>query len=142
MVKKFPVPSEGDPPTRYHLPSERESITVKFSIGEFEGFFTVGLFSDGSPGEVFVDLTEKDTQFAGLADQWCTALSLLFQFGVPHEDLYEKFKYQRFSPEGMTNLPDVPICHSIVDLIIRYLEINFPPTKKEGQDEYDRMVDL
>lgn len=141
--KDYPVPAEGNQPLRYRLPEERESKTVKFRIGgAFEGFFTVGLFSDGTPGEVFIDINKKDTQFAAFADQWCIAISLLFQLGFPHEQIYNKFKHQSFPPEGVTNLPDVPICKSLVDLIVRYLEVNFPPTKKEDQDDYDRMLDL
>lgn len=140
--KKYPIPSEGAPPTRYHLPDERPSDTLKIRIADFEGYLTIGFFRDGSPAEVFLDLNEKDTQFAGLADQWCIAISMLFQYGVPHEKIYEKFGLQSFPPDGVTNLPDVPVCKSLVDLIVRYLKKNYPPTKKEDQDEYDQMVDL
>lgn len=139
---KYPIPADGEIPIRYHLPEERKSVTRKIRINDFEAFLTVGLFRDGSPAEVFLDMTEKDTQFAGLADQWCTALSMLFQYGVPHEDIYDKFALQKFAPEGITNLSEIPICKSIVDLIIRYLKLNYPPTKKEDQDDYDKMVSL
>lgn len=139
---KYPIPSEGDLPVRYHLPDERPSITRKVQIVGFEAYLTVGLFRDGSPAEVWLDMNEKDTQFAGLADQWCTAISLLFQYGVPHEQVYDKFSFQQFAPDGVTNCSDVPMCKSIVDFIVRYLKINFPPTKKENQDDYDKMVDL
>ena len=35
---------------RRKLPDERHSITHKFSINEFEGYVTVGLYEDGQPG--------------------------------------------------------------------------------------------
>ena len=37
-------------PMRRKLPDERHSITHKFSIGGHEGYITVGLFDDGTPG--------------------------------------------------------------------------------------------
>src|SRR5262249_17907908 len=40
-------------PVRRKLPDERQSITHKFSIGGHEGYITVGMFEDGTPGEIF-----------------------------------------------------------------------------------------
>lgn len=135
------VPTDGKPPFRYHLPDERKSRTVKFIIGEYAGYFRVGLFEDGSPGEIFINMSKQDTEFCGFAEMWAISVSMLMQFGIPHEKIYDKFQAQDFPPHGVTNLPDVPVCKSIVDLIIKYLRINFPPTRKEGQDDYDRMID-
>jgi ribonucleoside-diphosphate reductase alpha chain len=39
---------------RRKLPDERLSITHKFSIGGHQGYITVGLYEDGSPGELFI----------------------------------------------------------------------------------------
>ncbi|MBM3746779.1 MAG: vitamin B12-dependent ribonucleotide reductase, partial [Acidobacteria bacterium] len=40
-------------PVRRKLPDERTSITHKFSIAGHEGYITVGLYDDGTPGELF-----------------------------------------------------------------------------------------
>src|SRR4029079_11448599 len=39
---------------RRKLPDERQAITHKFSINEFEGYITVGLYENGQPGEIFM----------------------------------------------------------------------------------------
>ena len=39
---------------RRRLPDERQSITHKFSIGGHEGYMTVGMYEDGTPGELFM----------------------------------------------------------------------------------------
>src|ERR1019366_10278520 len=40
-------------PVRRKLPDERASITHKFTIGGHEGYITVGMYEDGTPGEIF-----------------------------------------------------------------------------------------
>src|SRR5258708_29601375 len=35
---------------REKMPSERASVTHKFSVGGHEGYITVGLYEDGRPG--------------------------------------------------------------------------------------------
>lgn len=135
------TPLNGDLPVRYHLPDERPGRTVKFLIDECEGYFTVGLFEDGSPGELFIKLSKNDVKFSGFAEMWAISVSLLFQYGVPHEKIYNKFMFQDFPPHGLTRLPEIPMCKSIVDFIMKYLEMHFPPTKQENKDDYDRMLE-
>src|SRR5690606_22113712 len=38
-------------PIRRKLPDERLAVTHKFTIAGHEGYFTVGLYEDGMPGE-------------------------------------------------------------------------------------------
>ncbi len=42
-------------PVRRKLSDERNAITHKFRVGEQEGYMTVGLFPDGTPGEVSIN---------------------------------------------------------------------------------------
>ena len=46
-------------PVRRKLPDERQSVTHKFSIGGHEGYITVGLYEDGTPGEVFISMAKE-----------------------------------------------------------------------------------
>jgi ribonucleoside-diphosphate reductase alpha chain len=46
--------SEWHRPVRRKLHDQRQSITHKFSIGGNEGYITVGMYQDGTPGEIFV----------------------------------------------------------------------------------------
>src|SRR5437899_3499067 len=41
---------------RHKLPEERASITHKFNVGGHEGYITVGLYPDQSPGEIFITM--------------------------------------------------------------------------------------
>jgi hypothetical protein len=42
-------------PPRSALPRERKSLTHRFEIAGHEGYVTVGLYEDGSPGELFLN---------------------------------------------------------------------------------------
>jgi ribonucleoside-diphosphate reductase alpha chain len=111
---------------RRRLPNERQSITHKFTIGgQHEGYLTVGMFEDGSPGEIFVVMSKEGSTLSGLMDAFATAVSLGLQHGIPLASLVEKFTHSRFEPSGFTGNPDVPIAKSIVDYIFRWLEVKF-----------------
>jgi ribonucleoside-diphosphate reductase alpha chain len=111
---------------RYKLENERASFTHKFSIGGHEGYITVGLYQDGSPGEIFVRMAKEGSVIAGLMDSFATAISLALQHGVPLQVLIEKFKGTRFEPSGFTGNQEIPIATSIMDYLFRWLAIRFP----------------
>jgi len=112
-------------PYRRRLPDERESITHKFRVGDQEGYVTVGLYEDGSPGEVFVTISKEGSTIRGLMDSVAVLTSLALQYGVPVDDLARKFSGVRFEPHGFTNDPDLPQATSIVDYIFRWLSERF-----------------
>jgi ribonucleoside-diphosphate reductase alpha chain len=120
---------------RYKLPDERASFTHKFSIGGHEGYITVGLYQDGSPGEIFVRMAKEGSVIAGLMDSFATSISLALQHGVPLTVLIEKFKGTRFEPSGFTGNQEIPIATSIMDYLFRWLNIRFP---SEGPSLGDR----
>src|SRR5262249_9156172 len=111
---------------RYKLPDERASFTHKFSIGGHEGYLTVGLYPDGTPGEIFVRMAKEGSVIAGLMDSFATAISLSLQHGVPLHVLIEKYKGTRFEPSGFTGNQEIPIATSIMDYMFRWLAIRFP----------------
>ncbi|HET6612166.1 MAG TPA: vitamin B12-dependent ribonucleotide reductase, partial [Kofleriaceae bacterium] len=110
---------------RCKLPTERRSLTHKFSIGGHEGYITVGLYDDGNPGEIFVRMAKEGSVIAGLMDSFATAISLALQHGVPMSILCEKFKSTRFEPSGFTGNPEIPIATSIMDYLFRWLNLRF-----------------
>ncbi len=124
-VRKSRVPG---PPmaNRYKLPDERASFTHKFSIGGHEGYITVGMYEDGSPGEIFVRMAKEGSVIAGLMDSFATSISLALQHGVPLHVLIDKFKGTRFEPSGFTGNQEIPIATSIMDYLFRWLAIRFP----------------
>jgi ribonucleoside-diphosphate reductase alpha chain len=119
-------------PVRRHLPATRQSVTHKFSVGGHEGYITVGLFEDGSPGELFVTMAKEGSTIGGLMDTIGTQTSLCLQYGVPLLALVDKFTHMRFEPAGWTNNPDIPNAKSVVDYIFRWAGIEFIPGYREA----------
>jgi ribonucleoside-diphosphate reductase alpha chain len=125
-------------PRRRHLPDERRSITHKFQIaGVHEGYITVGMYDDGSPGEIFITMAKEGSTISGLMDTIATMTSIMLQYGVPLEVLVNKFSHVRFEPAGFTKNPDLKIAKSIVDYVFRWLGMKFlkPPESEPGIDE-------
>ncbi|WP_257458513.1 vitamin B12-dependent ribonucleotide reductase [Archangium lipolyticum] len=121
---------------RRRLPDERQAITHKFSIGGHEGYLTVGMYEDGTPGELFCVMAKEGSVVSGLMDSFATAVSLALQYGVPLQVLVDKFSHTRFEPSGFTGNPAVPIAKSIVDYIFRWLSLKFLPSEQaEGMEE-------
>jgi ribonucleoside-diphosphate reductase alpha chain len=112
-------------PKRRKLPDERAAITHKFDIAGHEGYITVGLFEDGQPGEIFLVMAKEGSTISGFADAFAQAISYALQYGVPLQDLVDKFSHVRFEPSGMTKNPDVRFAKSIVDYIFRWLASKF-----------------
>ncbi|HYN41636.1 MAG TPA: vitamin B12-dependent ribonucleotide reductase, partial [Thermoanaerobaculia bacterium] len=120
-----PAPVHTPGPRRKKLPDERRALTHKFSVGGHEGYITVGLYEDGTPGEIFLTMAKEGSTISGLMDAFATAISLTLQYGVPLEALVEKFSHMRFEPAGYTKNPEIPIAKSLVDYIFRYLASRF-----------------
>jgi len=120
-------------PLRRRLPDERRSITHKFQIaGVHEGYFTVGLYEDGMPGEIFITMAKEGSTISGLMDTIATMSSIMLQYGVPLEVLVNKFSHMRFEPSGFTKNPDIKIAKSVVDYIFRWLGLKFlKPSESE-----------
>ena len=55
-------------PLRRRLPDERASITHKFNVGGHEGYLTIGLYEDGTPGEIFLRMAKEGSTISGLMD--------------------------------------------------------------------------
>ncbi len=110
---------------RQSLPSTRESVTHKFSVGNHEGYLTIGLYPDGRPGEIFLKMSKEGSTMSGMCQAFCRAFSLSIQHGLSLEDAVARFKDMRFEPMGYTSNPEIPRANSIVDYIARYLELNF-----------------
>ena len=112
-------------PSRHRLPDERNSITHKFDIAGHEGYITVGLYEDGMPGELFLTMAKEGSTISGFADAFAQAISYALQYGVPLQDLVDKFSHVRFEPSGMTRNADIRFAKSIVDYIFRWLAAKF-----------------
>ena len=113
-------------------PTPAPSITHKFNVAGHEGYLTVGLYEDGTPGELFITMAKEGSTIGGLMDSLGTAISVALQYGVPVESLVNKFTHQRFEPAGMTTNRDIPFAKSLVDYIFRWMGMEFIPGYREA----------
>jgi len=121
---------EAPRPVRRHLPVERHSITHKFGVAGHEGYLTIGMYEDGTPGEIFIVMAKEGSTLSGVMDSFATTCSMALQYGVPLKVLVDKFTHTRFEPSGFTSNPQVPYAKSIMDYIFRYLASKFLPTNE------------
>jgi ribonucleoside-diphosphate reductase alpha chain len=124
-----PAPKEE----RRRLPDDRTEIGRKFKVGDYEGYIHVGLYDDGTPGDIFVDIAKEGTTLAGLMNSFMISVSLGLQYGVPLEVYVSKFAHMRFEPSGMTNDADIRVAKSIVDYVFRWMGKRFLDTDKQQE---------
>jgi ribonucleoside-diphosphate reductase alpha chain len=110
---------------RRRLPEDRVEVGRKFRVGDYEGYIHVGLYEDGTPGDIFVDIAKDGTTMAGLMNSLMIAVSMGLQYGVPPEVYVSKLSHMRFEPSGLTNDTDIRNAKSIVDYIFRWFGKKF-----------------
>ncbi len=108
-------------PIRRKMPDTRSSMTHKFCIEGHDGYITVGLYEDGTPGEIFLSMAKQGSTVSGLMEAFGRAISYALQYGVPLTDLVRNFSHMRFEPMGRTENRDIPMAQSIIDYVFRWL---------------------
>ena len=129
-------------PVRRRMPDTRVAMNHKFEIAGHKGYVTVGMFEDGQPGELFIQMNKEGSTLGGLMDTVATLTSISLQYGVPLESLVKKFAYQRFEPSGFTKNPDIRNATSITDYIFRWLGCQFIKGYKEATSPNKAQADL
>ncbi len=120
-------------PLRHKMPDERRAITHKFNIAGHKGYLTVGLFEDGTPGELFITMSKEGSTISGMMDAFATAVSIALQYGVPLRTFINKFAHMRFEPAGFTNHPQIRIAKSMIDYIFRWMAWRFMSIEDQRQ---------
>jgi ribonucleoside-diphosphate reductase alpha chain len=118
---------------RKRLPEDRTEVGRKFRVGDYEGYIHVGLYEDGKPGDIFVDIAKDGTTLAGVMRSLMISVSLGLQYGVPLEVYVSKFAHMRFEPSGMTNDSDIRVAKSLVDYIFRWMGKKFLSTEQQEE---------
>jgi ribonucleoside-diphosphate reductase alpha chain len=106
---------------RRKLPDERKSITHKFSIGGHQGYIIVGMYDEGTPGEVFIKMAKEGSTLSGFMDGLALSISVGLQYGVPLKAIVDKLTNTRFEPSGFTENPAIRYSSSVLDYIARWL---------------------
>ena len=120
-------------PQRRQMPIDRTEVGRKFKVGEYEGYIHVGMFPEGDPGDIFVDIAKEGTTLAGLMNAFMIAVSVGIQYGVPLEVFVSKFAHMRFEPSGLTNDPDIRVAKSIPDYIFRWMGKRFLDAETQAE---------
>ncbi|MFS8120300.1 MAG: vitamin B12-dependent ribonucleotide reductase, partial [Microcoleus sp.] len=120
-----PAPVIAKNAVRRTLPKVRNSKTFDFRISDLHGYFTVGEFEDGVPGEIFITVAKMGSTLAGLMDAFGRSISYGLQYGVPLKAYVKGMSNTNFAPYGATDDPEVRTATSIVDYIFRRLAVQY-----------------
>jgi len=112
-------------PTRRKLDEDCDARRHKFRIGQHEGYIHVGLYRDGTPGEVFIKMSKEGSTVSGLMDTVGILTSMSLQYGVSVATMAEKFGYTSFEPSGFSGNQDIGFARSPVDYLFRWLGSEF-----------------
>jgi len=110
---------------RKTLPAKRRGFTQKAKINGQALFVRTGEYSDGSVGEIFIDMAKEGATMRSMLNCFAIAISIGLQYGVPLEEFVEKFVFTRFEPSGMVEHPNIKSTTSIIDFIFRSLAYEY-----------------
>jgi ribonucleoside-diphosphate reductase alpha chain len=110
---------------RRTLPAKRRGFTQKAKINGQVIFLRTGEYSDGSLGEIFIDMAKEGATMRSMLNCFAIAISIGLQYGVPLEEFVEKFVFTRFEPSGMVDHPNIKSTTSIVDFIFRSMAYEY-----------------
>lgn len=106
---------------RKQLPQKRYGFVQKAKVGGQAIFLRTGEYSDGTLGEIFIDMAKEGATMRSMLNCFAIAISIGLQYGVPLEEFVDKFIFTRFEPAGMVDHPNIKSSTSIVDYIFRLL---------------------
>lgn len=110
---------------RRELPRRRRGRTYEFKLADLKGYFTVGEFDDGTPGELFINVSKQGSTLSGLMDSFAISISHGLQYGVPLRSYVKTLMSSSFAPSGITDDPDIRTASSITDYIMRRLALDY-----------------
>jgi ribonucleoside-diphosphate reductase alpha chain len=117
--------------SRRAMPKDRMATVHKFGLNGHSGYLTLGYYPDGQIGELFLNVAKQGSTLGALLDAWATMFSIGIQYGIPVEKLIEKFKHTSFEPAGFTGNPDIPSASSILDYVVKMVELRMSATPAE-----------
>ncbi len=134
---------------RRALPAKRRGFNQKAKINGQTLFLRTGEYSDGTLGEIFIDMAKEGATMRSMLNCFAISVSIGLQYGVPLEEFVEKFVFTRFEPSGMVDHPNIKTTTSIVDFMFRSLGYEYlnrndlvhvldkPEVQNTGNEEWD-----
>jgi ribonucleoside-diphosphate reductase alpha chain len=136
---------------RRSLPAKRRGFTQKAKINGQAIFLRTGEYSDGTLGEIFIDMAKEGATMRSMLNCFAISISIGLQYGVPLEEFVDKFAFTRFDPAGFVEHPNIKSTTSIVDFIFRALGYEYlgrtdlvhvldkPEVMNVGTDDWDEV---
>jgi ribonucleoside-diphosphate reductase alpha chain len=136
---------------RRSLPAKRRGFTQKAKINGQAIFLRTGEYSDGTLGEIFIDMAKEGATMRSMMNCFAIAISIGLQYGVPLEEFVDKFAFTKFDPSGFVEHPNIKSTTSIVDFIFRVLGYEYlgrtdlvhvvdkPELANTGADDWDEI---
>ncbi len=118
-------PQGSSSPRRLQLPNRRHANVRKVYVGGVKFFMTVGEYPDGTPGELFLNVSKRGSTEDGLFDIVGMLISWCLQWGVPLETLINSLMSTRFEPSGRTDDDEIPVASSIIDYVVRRMHRDY-----------------
>lgn len=134
---------------RRSLPAKRRGFTQKAKINGQAVFVRTGEYSDGTLGEIFIDMAKEGATMRSMMNCFAISISIGLQYGVPLEEFVDKFAFTKFDPSGFVEHPNIKSTTSIVDFIFRVLGYEYlgrtdlvhvvdkPELMNTGADDWD-----
>ncbi|MFP6891335.1 MAG: vitamin B12-dependent ribonucleotide reductase [Nitrospinota bacterium] len=111
---------------RRKLPSRRAGYTQKAIVGGHKVYLRTGEYTDGTIGEIFIDMHKEGAAFRSLMNCFAIAISLGLQHGVPLDEFVDAFVFTRFEPGGIVEgNQHIKMSTSIIDYIFRELALSY-----------------
>ena len=111
---------------REKMPERRKGYTQKAIVGGHKVYLRTGEYSDGSLGEIFIDMHKEGAGFRAMMNNFAIAVSVGLQYGVPLEEFVDAFTFTKFEPSGMVQGNDsIKNATSILDYIFRELAVSY-----------------
>jgi ribonucleoside-diphosphate reductase alpha chain len=107
------------------LPKVRRSRTYEFKVSDLKGYFTVGEFEDGTPGEIFLNVSKQGSTLSGVMDSFAISVSHGLQYGVPLKSYVKSMRGTSYAPSGITDDADIRTASSITDYVFRRLALDY-----------------
>lgn len=113
---------------RRPLPDRRRSWTQKVRIEGQTCYLTVGMYEDGSPGEIFVDVAKAGSFVQGVLGTIARSVSIALQCGAELNTVLHMLRGHDYSPKGtVVGETTVSHCTSVMDWVASELEAAFIP---------------
>ncbi len=110
---------------RRELPKVRSSKTFSFRVADSHGYITVGEYTDGTPGELFIHFAKHGSTLRGIMDAFAMSVSHGLQYGVPLKTYVKSLASTSFAPAGITDDPEIRTASSLIDYIFRRLALTY-----------------